>query len=151
MNPHAPHHAAHDPRADSGAEPSFRTHATFNHLVGLLALLDGMGLISLISTIVLWRIRAHDSPFLDDHGREATNFQLSQIIYVVLGGIALGLFTAITIGVGIVIALPVFLVGLFVLIVVRVVGCIRGAMAANRGQYYRYPMTIRILSGPADA
>ena len=35
-------------------------------------------------------------------------------------------------------------------LVLRVVACIKGALAANRGEYYRYPMTFRLLAGPAD-
>lgn len=138
------------PFADPYADSSARTYASLSHLAGLLALADGMGFVSLLATIVMWRLRADDSPFLDDHGREATNFQISQLLYILVGGVALGLFTLVTLGLGIVLALPIFIIGALALVVVRIVGCIRGAIAANRGEYYRYPMTIRILSGPTD-
>ncbi|RMH28957.1 MAG: DUF4870 domain-containing protein [Planctomycetota bacterium] len=82
---------------------------------------------------VMWAVRRKDSPFLDDHGREAMNFQISIMVYFALG-IALS-----PIGIGAVI----LAVGIPIL---RLVGCIRGAVAAHRGEFYRYPMCFRFLS-----
>ena len=121
---------------DDGAPEAHRTYALFNHLVGLLSLLD-LTLAGPIGTLVMWRIKAKESDFLDDHGREAMNFQISLLIY---SAVAVGL-GVITLG----LALPV---AIFAVWVLRLVGCIRGALAANRGEYYRYPMCIRLISEP---
>lgn len=118
---------------EPAANDSARTYAIFQHLVGLASAMDGMGFLGLIGALIMWRVRTKDSPFLDDHGREAVNFQISLLLYVLVGTIP---------------TLGVVVIAAFVL---RLVGCIRGAMAASRGEYYRYPMCIRFIKGPADA
>lgn len=120
---------------DDGAPEAHRTYALFTHLVGLLSLLD-LTLAGPIGTLVMWRIKANVSDFLDDHGREAMNFQISLVIYSVVGIVLTPLL-----GLGVVVLAAVW--------VLRLVGCIRGAMAANRGEYYRYPMCIRLISDPS--
>jgi uncharacterized Tic20 family protein len=79
--------------------------------------------------MVLWAVRKDESSFNDDHGREMTNALISFLIYHVVAFITV---------IGIV-ALPV-------LYVIAIVNMIRGAMAAGRGEYFRYPMTIRFIS-----
>lgn len=135
---------------DDASENGDRTYATFNHLVGLLSLSD-VGLLGPLGTLIMWRIKAKESDFLDDHGREAMNFQLSLLIYFIVGAIIGGIFTAITLGIGAFVAVPIGGIGLVGLFVLRLVGSIRGAIAANRGEYYRYPMCLRLISGPDDA
>lgn len=120
---------------DADALESERTYGLFTHLVGLLSLAD-MTLLGLIGAIVVWRIKASESPFLDDHGRESVNFQLSLLLYAVVGTVAIAI---VTFGLGLI---P-WIAFLFIL---RIYGCVKGAMAANRGEFYRYPMCIRFLS-----
>ena len=79
--------------------------------------------------IVLWAVRKDQSAFNDDHGREMTNALLSFLLYHVVAVITV---------IGI-IALPV-------LYVIGIINLIRGAMAAGRGEYFRYPMTVRFIS-----
>jgi len=123
------------PLVDEFATESERTYGTFQHLIGLVSLLDHT-ILGLIGTIVMWRIKHKESPFLDDHGREAVNFQLSLLLYTFAGTIVVALLTF---GLGV---LP-FIAAVAIL---RLVGCIRAAIAANRGEFYRYPMCIRFLA-----
>jgi uncharacterized Tic20 family protein len=133
------------PVHDEQASEAERTYTTFQHLVGLVSMMDGLGILGLIGTLVMWRIKANDSPYYDDHGREAMNFQISLLVYMFGGAAILMLFTLITFGVGAIIAAPLAVLGVVFLVVIRLVGGIRGAMAANRGEYYRYPMCLRFL------
>lgn len=137
--------------ADPLAPEAERTVAVLTHLTALLALLDGgMGLVGVIVAAVLWRTKGRTSPFLEDHCRESLNFQLS-LLALGLGGILAGVvFTIVTFGIGAFIWIfsPLFVLGLLVL---RIVGSVRGAMAANRGEFYRYPMCFRFFRGPADS
>lgn len=121
---------------ESGADSGVRTYGTFQHLVGLLSLAD-QAFIGLVGTLVMWLIKKKESDFLDDHGREALNFQISLLIYWVLFGV----LCVVTFGVAVVLSPLMFIFS----IVLRLIGCIRGAMAANRGEYYRYPMCIRLI------
>ncbi|MFM9995887.1 MAG: DUF4870 domain-containing protein [Phycisphaerales bacterium] len=112
---------------DPHATPSERTYATFQHLTLVL-----LHFIPVIPALVMWRLRAQESPFLDDHGKEAVNFQISLVIYFVVAAV-----------------LAVIVVGFLLMAVVWVlgiVGCIMGAVAANRGEYFRYPMSLRLIA-----
>ena len=123
-----------DRYVDADAPPEERTYAMFTHLAGMIGVITApIPLAGPLAALVMWRIKAHQSPFLDDHGRDAMNFQLSLLLYAVV----LGVLTVGTLG----IASPLY----FLTIILCLVGCIRGAIAANAGAYYRYPMTIRFL------
>lgn len=108
-----------------------RTYALFTHLT-LLAL--HFIPVPVIGPLIMWQIKKDQSPFLDDHGKEAVNFQISLVIYAI-GAAILG---AITCTVGWVLFAPIYILGL--------VGMVLAAIAANRGQYYRYPACLRLVS-----
>lgn len=132
---------------DSDATQSERNYALWTHLAGLLSIpTASLPIVGLIATIILWRARAADSPFLDDHGREATNFQISIGAYW-LGGILMGAFLGIvTLGIATPLIVLGALVGPIALTILTAVGCVRGAIAASKGEYYRYPMCFRFLT-----
>ena len=88
--------------------------------------------ISFFGPLIIWLIKKDDSPFVDDQGREALNFQITVFI---AEGVA-GMLTVIGIGC---VLLPLVMAA-------NVVLCIVAAVAASRGQWYRYPMTLRLIS-----
>jgi uncharacterized Tic20 family protein len=90
-------------------------------------------LAGLIGSAIMWKVKSDASPYLDDHGRDAVNFQISLLVYNIMFLIL------------IVPTLGLSALGPIFTLVLALVGCIRGAMASNRGEYYRYPMTIRFL------
>ena len=117
---------------DPDATPDERTFALMMHLTLLgHVLLWG---IAIAAPLIMWSIKKDESPFLDDHGREALNFQISLIIYTIFI-FPLGLLTC---GIG-------FIVFPILLYVLGLIGMIQAAIAANRGEFYRYPMTIRFI------
>jgi uncharacterized Tic20 family protein len=77
----------------------------------------------------MWLIRRNGSVFVDDHGREATNFSISFLLYHILLGITIiGIF-----------AFPI-------LWIIMLINQIRAATAASNSEFFRYPLTIRFLS-----
>ena len=92
----------------------------------------------IIAAIIMWQIKKSESPFLDDHGREATNFQISMAIYTV---VLIPLLILITCGLALILTIPAAIL----LLVLNIVGCVLAAKAAHRGEYYRYPMSIRVV------
>jgi uncharacterized Tic20 family protein len=116
-----------DRLVDEQAQEWERTYAMCLHL----SLLTVHVVMPVIPALVMWLIKRDRSPFVDDHGREAINFQLSLVIYFVA---SIVLFFC---GIGVVIAMAVYVLG--------IVGMILGAVAAQRGEYFRYPATIRFL------
>jgi uncharacterized Tic20 family protein len=120
---------------DPDASADERSYALFMHLA-LLAHV-ALSLIAIVIPIIMWQMKKDESPFLDDHGREAVNFQISLIIWSVgftILAVPVGILTC---GVGFVLA--------FVPYVLGIVGMIQASTAANRGEFYRYPMTMRFV------
>ncbi|MBK1853995.1 DUF4870 domain-containing protein [Verrucomicrobiaceae bacterium 5K15] len=105
-------------------------------LVHLLGLLTGF-----IGVLIIWLVKKDQSRFVDFHGREALNFMIT-IFTVTMGGMLVGLALSIfTMGLGMLLLFPlIFLVGVGQL-VCEIIACI----AANRGEWHRYPMTIRFI------
>lgn len=91
--------------------------------------------LSFIAPLIIWLIKRDEDAFVEEHAREALNFQISIIIYFIVSAI-----------------LIIILIGLVLLVVVGiyafVVMIIAGVKAAT-GQRYRYPLIIRFVSGPA--
>lgn len=105
------------------------------------ALIQFVGIPSVVGPLVVWLIRRED-PVVAPHARAALNFQLSLLIYFVLGMIA-AFILALTI-VGLVLTLLI-LIMLGVLLLLEVVFAILGTLAASRGELYDYPMTLDLI------
>jgi uncharacterized Tic20 family protein len=90
-------------------------------------------LVGLWAPLIIMLTTGERDRFVRENAVEALNFNLTLLI-VYCGAFFLGLFTA---GLG-------FLV-FMVLPVVALVFQIQGAMAANRGELYRYPLNIRMV------
>jgi uncharacterized Tic20 family protein len=112
-----------------------RMWAMLGHLAAFTAFISGLGCV--IGPLIVWLVKRETMPFAGDQAREALNFNITAII-VALG---LGLFTAMTLGIGALITVPaacILFVGWFVLTIVA-------AMKANNGEQYRYPFAIRLV------
>ncbi|AZQ43999.1 DUF4870 domain-containing protein [Nonlabens ponticola] len=146
-----------------------------NHLniaAGIHLLTFGKWLIPLgnfILPILLWMIHSKKSSFIDTHGKQAINFQLSITLYTVIlafigGGVIIGsmisggptlwehmdgndfpfaqdLGTFSTIVASGIIAGTI----IFALAVVDLFCTVKAAIRAHEGEIYRYPLTINFL------
>ena len=118
------------------------------HLISFSSLLFPLG--NIIGPLIVWMVKKDQSAFVDVHGKESLNFQITSTL-IMIAAIILGVFMAIGSGVtdneigiaGSVLALIAFVIAysLFILIVVIV-----AALKANNGEYYRYPASIRFIS-----
>ncbi|WP_143467980.1 DUF4870 domain-containing protein [Kocuria massiliensis] len=117
-----------------------RTLALFSHLSTVLAMVISLGSLSFLGPLIFWLIYK-DKPgyqFVRTSSAEAFNF--NAIIWIVnIAGIVI---TAVTFGLGAIIAVPVMIVVSIIALVCHIVGAVK----ANRGEIYRYPMKISILS-----
>ena len=120
--------AAPDPTAPSSDVCKW---AMLCHLAALTGLL-GNGLGFLIGPLVIWLFKKEDDPFIDDQGKEAVNFQITMFIGLIVSGL-----------------LMLVLIG-FVLMpivgIMMVVFPIIGALKANQGELYRYPVSFRFIT-----
>lgn len=114
-----------------------RKWAMFCHLAGLAGLsplLPAIG--SAVAPLVIWQLKADEFPFVAEQGRRAVNFQLSMLLYVTICTI----ICLISLVGAFLIPVVFCVVGLIDLILVLI-----AAVKANRGQHYRYPVTIRFF------
>jgi len=112
------------------ADKDTRMWAMFCHLSGL-ALVLPIPFANVIAPLALWLIKRESSPYIDEHGKEALNFQISMTIYGVVA-----------------ILLCFLLIGFLILpalFIADVILMILAAVKANDGLPYRYPMTIRLV------
>jgi uncharacterized Tic20 family protein len=93
-----------------------------------------MLILPVVAPLIMWLVKRDQSPFIDDHGREAVNFQISITLYA-LATIPLGIVTC---GAG-------YVIGWIAVVVLAIIGMITGAIAAHQGRYFRYPATIRLV------
>lgn len=99
------------------------------HLSGFVAAWFALGF---LGPLVVLLTAGSRSPFIRRHAVEALNFNLSVLIYVLVG-----------------VLLLLVLIGIPLLLGVGalyIVASIMGAVAAARGDEFRYPLTIRFIS-----
>ncbi|HJQ77752.1 MAG TPA: DUF4870 domain-containing protein [Acidimicrobiia bacterium] len=107
------------------------------------ALIQFVGIPSVVGPLVVWLIRRED-PAVEPHARAALNFQLSLLIYFVVGGVIA--FVALVTIIGILLSVLI-IIGLGLLILLEIVFAILGTLAASRGELYRYPMSLELIKG----
>lgn len=120
------------PGADVGyiPGPEEKNWAMFCHLAAFAGFIIPLG--NIIAPLVLWLMKKQDSPFVDYHGREVLNFQITVLIALV----ACWLLAFVLIG-----FLLMALLGALWLILTLV-----GLVKASQGEYFRYPLTLRLLN-----
>ncbi|ROR71905.1 DUF4870 domain-containing protein [Bogoriella caseilytica] len=87
--------------------------------------------LSFLVPLIVWLVFRERSRFLDHHGKEALNFQITLAIAYVVGFIT-----------------AFILIGFLILLaawVCAIIFSIMAAIAANRGEYYKYPLSIRLV------
>ena len=99
------------------------------HLLALAGLVVPFG--NILGPLIMWLVKKDQSSFVDDRGKEALNFQISLILYLIASAV-----------------LIIVLIGILLIIVVGVAGIVLtiiAAVRASEGEEYRYPMTIRLV------
>ncbi|MGW7479990.1 DUF4870 domain-containing protein [Nonomuraea muscovyensis] len=100
------------------------TMAMLSHLLGLL--------VSWVGPLIIYLMKKDEAPYVRDQSAEALNFQITMFIGYLVAGL-----------------LSIIIIGLFLLPIIWIVSLIfhiQAAIAANRGENYRYPISIRLVS-----
>ncbi len=106
-----------------------RMWASFCHLSAFAGLVIPFG--NFLGPLVVWLIKKDEFPLVDDQGKEALNFQISVLIYLVVAALTILCFVGFVL-------LPAVLI-------FNIVMTIIATIQANQGIRYRYPLTIRFL------
>ena len=125
---------------DPDVADDHRTYALLTHLS--LVAHAFLPYISILIPIIMWQTKKSESRFINDHGKEAVNFQISLVLYSIVLPVIVLILGVLTFGLGLLLMIP----AIFLPFVLGIVGMIMSMTAANRGEYYRYPMTIRFIS-----
>jgi Uncharacterized protein conserved in bacteria len=120
--------------------PEERQWALFAHLSALVGgLLTGawMGLGCFIGPLIIWQVKKDTMPFVEDQAKEALNFNIT----VAIIGVALLLLSVMTLGIGLLLTIPVAIIVGIAWLVFTIIAAIR----ANEGVRYRYPFALRLI------
>lgn len=144
MNEHPNEHHNEPPFIETGAigiPADERQWAMFAHLSALVGgILTGGWAFSIgcfLGPLIIWMVKKDSMRFVDDQGKEALNFNIT------VAGIFLILLilSVVTLGIGLVIAVPVGLIVGIAWLVFTIIAAIK----ANEGVAYRYPLTLRLI------
>lgn len=97
--------------------------AMLAHLLGIFT--------GFVGALIIWLIKKDDSAFVGEQAAEALNFQIT----VAIAFFAAGALAFVLIGFLLMPAIVLF----------NFIFCILGALAASKGQSYRYPLTLRLV------
>jgi hypothetical protein len=111
-------------------EDEERKWAMFAHIGTFSSMFIPLG--NFIAPIVIWQLKKNESEFVVDQAKEALNFQITVIIYALISFLLVFIFIGFFL---------IFALVIFSLVIVIVAG-----VKANEGEYYRYPMCIRLIS-----
>ncbi|WP_255595397.1 DUF4870 domain-containing protein [Lysobacter sp. BMK333-48F3] len=107
-----------------------KTWGMLAHLSTLVGLIVPFG--SVLGPLVVWLIKKDTMPFAAEQGKEALNFNITVLIAFIVSAI-----------------LTIVLIGFLLMLVVGLawlVLTILAALSANKGEAYRYPMTLRLVN-----
>ena len=116
--------------ANSSSSQDEKMWAMFCHLSALVGFIIPFG--NIIGPLIIWAVKKEEMPLVDEHGKEALNFQISMTIYFIVAAF----LVLVIIGIPILIALGLF--ELFAIVV--------AAIKANDGKKFNYPLTIRFVN-----
>ncbi len=115
--------APESPESTGEVSSDDRNLALLTHILGFFT--------RVLGPLIIWLIKKDQSKFLDHHGKQALNFQITVLIVYAVGSLT----TFLVIGC---IILPAVLV-------VDIVFSILAALAGSRGEWYRYPLALPLL------
>ena len=109
----------------------------FCHLAALIGLCINIGTatfffpLCFVGPLVVWLVRKHEYPAVDEHGKEAANFQIT------MAGLQFLFFLIPFIG---------WFIFLPLLIVFNLGISIFASVKASHGERFRYPLSLRLLN-----
>ena len=101
----------------------------FMHLSQLAGFIIPMS--NIVLPILMWYTNKDKSDVIDQHGKNILNWMISTVIYYLISGILMFILIG-------------FLT-IFVVAVCSIIFTIMGAVKANKGEVYKYPLSITIL------
>ena len=126
---HPPYSPTPPPVPDLTSSPEERSLGMLCHLLGIFT--------GFVGPLIMWLVKKDQSAFVCHHARESLNFQITLLLVMLcLGSIT---FVLMFVVIGIVLVPVLFIVPILALVVEII-----AAVAAQNGEWYRYPCCIRM-------
>jgi uncharacterized Tic20 family protein len=98
--------------------------AVVTHITGIF--------FSIFPGLIVWLLKKDESPYISEQAREALNFQITLLIAYLVAGVLVFILIGF---------LLIFLVWL-----ANIIFSILAAVAASKGENYRYPLSLRLIN-----
>jgi uncharacterized protein len=111
-------------------DPMEKQWGMFAHLAAFAAFIIPLG--NIVGPLIVYLIKKDEYEFVNDQGKEVLNFQITWTIAMIISAI-----------------LIIAVVGIFMLIgfgIAWLILMIMGTVAASKGEYYRYPLSLRFIN-----
>ena len=128
-NPYTSQEETSNQTAETGLTQDDKTMGMLCHLAAFAGLIIPFG--SLIGPLVVWQMKKDQSTYIDYHGKESLNFQITMAIAFFVSFILM----FVVIGFFLVVGLAIF----------ELVVIIIAAIKANDGVQYQYPINFRFI------
>lgn len=109
--------------------PEERDWGMFCHLAAFAGFLIPLG--NVIGPLVIWLMKKDKYPFVDYHGKEVLNFQLTVLIALLVSWVLVFVLIGFLL-------LPAVVIAALVLTII-------GIIKAGNGEYYKYPYSIKFI------
>jgi len=103
--------------------PQDKQLGMLSHILGIITCWLG--------PLIIWLIKKDQSPYVGEQAKEALNFQLTMLIGYIVSGLLFIIFIGVIL--------------YFVVLVASIVFGVKAAIAANKGEDFRYPFALRLI------
>jgi len=116
-----------------------KNYSAITHLSGFAGWFFPFG--NILAPLVLWVAKKNESPYINEHGKSAVNFQLSLVLYGILLVILFVPIAILTLGLGVI----AIVLGIIPAIILKIILIVSASIKANNGEHYQYPFTIEFI------
>jgi uncharacterized Tic20 family protein len=118
-----------------------RTWGAISHAGAVVAMICSAGFLGFLASIAVYVIHKDRGPFVRAHAANSLNIQITMFIWLVVAAVLYVILGIVTLGIGFVVFLPVFLVPLVIAGVLHVMGAVK----AYQGEWWNPPFTPRFV------
>lgn len=98
--------------------------AVVTHITGIF--------FSIFPGLIVWLLKKDESPYISEQAREALNFQITLLIAYLVAGVLVFILIGFAL--------------IFLIWLANIVFSILAAVAASKGENYRYPLSLRLIN-----
>lgn len=118
-----------------------RTWGAIAHASAVAAMVFSLGFLGFVASLVVYVLYKDRGPFVRAHAANSLNVQITMFIWLValvIAGVVIGILT---LGLGLIVIVPMFMAAPFVAGAIHVVG----ALKAYNGEWWEPPLTPRFV------